>query len=245
MATYEDLSLPIRLFMKGYPFSRYKIDPVPCARLPKPLNASRFALITTAGLHTPGQSGFDHSIKMGDASFREIPNSIETGTLIESHRSSSFDHTGIQIDINLAFPLDRFRELESQKVIGVLNHRHFSFMGSIIGPRRLIDETAPRIARMLREDGVDAVLLTPVWPMCVQTVGLVQAAIERLQIATVSISLLREVTEVIRPPRALFVPFPMGYPLGAENNPELQHRVIRSALALLERDDVPVVEEFK
>jgi hypothetical protein len=81
--------------------------------------------------------------------------------------------------------------------------------------------------------------------MCVQTVGLVQAAIERVGMATVSISLLREVTTVLRPPRALFVPFPMGFPLGAPNNPELQHRIIAAALALLERNDVPVLEEFK
>ena len=81
--------------------------------------------------------------------------------------------------------------------------------------------------------------------MCVQTVGLVQAAIERQGIATVSISLLRKVTETIKPPRALFVPYPMGFPLGAPNQPELQHRVISAALGLLERDDLPVLEEFK
>jgi hypothetical protein len=81
--------------------------------------------------------------------------------------------------------------------------------------------------------------------MCVQTVGLVQAAIERAGIPTVSISLLREVTEVIKPPRALFVPFLMGYPLGAPNDPGLQHLVIAAALALLERNDVPVLEEFR
>jgi hypothetical protein len=80
--------------------------------------------------------------------------------------------------------------------------------------------------------------------MCVQTVGLVQAALERAGIATVSISLLREVTEVIKPPRALFVPFRMGYPLGAPNDPGLQHLVIAAALALLERNDVPVLEDF-
>lgn len=80
--------------------------------------------------------------------------------------------------------------------------------------------------------------------MCCQTVCLVQAAIEREGIATVSISLLREVTEAIKPPRALFVPFPMGYPLGAPNNAALQHRVIAAALGLLARDDVPVLEEF-
>jgi hypothetical protein len=81
--------------------------------------------------------------------------------------------------------------------------------------------------------------------MCSQTVCLVQAAIEREGIATVSISLLREVTSVIKPPRALFVNFPMGHPLGAPNRPELQHRVIAAALALLQRSDAPVLEEYK
>ncbi len=80
--------------------------------------------------------------------------------------------------------------------------------------------------------------------MCQQTVCLLQAAIERAGIATVSISLLREVTLALKPPRALFVQFPMGHPLGEPNNPQLQHRIISAALSLLERDDVPVLEEF-
>lgn len=80
--------------------------------------------------------------------------------------------------------------------------------------------------------------------MCNQTVCLVQAAIECEGIATVSISLLREVASAIKPPRALFVPFPMGFPLGEPNNPELQHVVIAAALRLLERNDLPVLEDF-
>ena len=162
MATFHDLTLPDRVFMTGYRFSHFKIDPVPCSKLRKPLAECRFALVTTGGLHAPGQEDFDHANKKGDDSFREIPGSIETSSLIESHRSRSFDHTGIQQDANLAFPLDRFRELEDQGVIGGLNKRHFSFMGSIITPRRLIDETAPEVARMLRDDEVDAAFLTPV-----------------------------------------------------------------------------------
>jgi D-proline reductase (dithiol) PrdB len=162
MATYNDLSLHVRLFMKSYPFSRYTIAPTPCARQAKPLDQSRVALITTAGLRTPEQSDFDRSDKRGDPTFREIPNTIETGLLMESHRSYAFDHEAVRSDIALAFPLDRFRELESRGVIGALNHRHFSFMGSIVGPRRLIDETAPQVARMLAEDRVNVAFLTPV-----------------------------------------------------------------------------------
>lgn len=162
MATYDDLSLHVRLFMKGYKFSRHVIDPMPCAKLKRPLNQSRIALVTTAGLKTPEQKDFDHSIKMGDPSFREIPNTVDVRLLIESHRSYSFDHSGIQTDANLAFPLDRFRDLEARGEIGQLNHRHFSFMGSIVGPGKLITDTAPQVARDLRADGVDVAFLTPV-----------------------------------------------------------------------------------
>jgi hypothetical protein len=80
--------------------------------------------------------------------------------------------------------------------------------------------------------------------MCNQTVCLIQAALEREGIATVSLSLLREVAEILRPPRALFVPYPLGYPLGEPNNPSLQHLIIARALSLLPRADAPVLEEF-
>ena len=80
--------------------------------------------------------------------------------------------------------------------------------------------------------------------MCNQTVGLVQAAIERVGIATVSITLLPEVTRVIQPPRSLSVPYPLGYPLGEPDNPRLQHRIIAAALAILNRSEVPLFAEF-
>lgn len=162
MATYGEMILKYRLFMKAYPFARYAINPVPCAQLNKPLNLARVALVTTAGLHTPEQPGFDHAVKGGDTSFREIPNTATTATLIESHKSAAFDHSGVEADRNLAFPLDRFREIVARGVIGGLNHRHFSFMGSITKPESLIGETAPRVAKKLREDGVDVAFLTPI-----------------------------------------------------------------------------------
>jgi hypothetical protein len=81
--------------------------------------------------------------------------------------------------------------------------------------------------------------------MCNQSVGLIQAAFETAGIATVSISLFRFVTERVRPPRALCVPFPLGYPLGAPHNPEMQRTVLRAALRLLESlDSVPIIRDF-
>jgi hypothetical protein len=70
--------------------------------------------------------------------------------------------------------------------------------------------------------------------MCNQAVGLVAAELERQGIATVALQLLREVALRVRPPRALFVPFPHGYPLDAPGVPERQHRVLEAALCVLE-----------
>ena len=70
--------------------------------------------------------------------------------------------------------------------------------------------------------------------MCNQAVGLVAAELERQGISTVAIQLLREVAEKVHPPRALFVPFRHGYPLGRPKDPEGQHAVIEAALRLLE-----------
>ena len=82
--------------------------------------------------------------------------------------------------------------------------------------------------------------------MCNQTVGLVAAELERQGIATVSIQLLREVAEAVRPPRALLVPFPLGFPLGRPGDPALQTAIIQAALRLIEDTDTrpPLLREF-
>lgn len=77
--------------------------------------------------------------------------------------------------------------------------------------------------------------------MCHQSVGLIQSVIEKMGIPTVSISLLREVTERVAPPRALFVDFPLGYPLGTPNNKAEQVRILRAAFALLPESVPPAI----
>jgi D-proline reductase (dithiol) PrdB len=160
MAKLNELSLGVRLFLKAYPWRR--IDPVPWTPLRKPLNQCRLALVSSAGFVLPGQPPFDPSIRGGDPSFREIRSDADVSLLIESHRSQSFDHSGLRRDPNVAFPIDRIRELADQGRIGSVNRRHLSFMGSITAPGRFISRSAPEAARRLVEDGVDAALLVPV-----------------------------------------------------------------------------------
>jgi D-proline reductase (dithiol) PrdB len=160
MGDLSEFSLPVQLFLRAYPWRR--IDPVPRTLPGKPLNQCRLALVSSAGFVLPGQSPFDESIKGGDPSFREIPSDTGIKTLRDTHRSESFDHAGLQEDPNLAFPLDRVRELASSRRIGSVNRRHISFMGSITAPGRFVRDTAPSIASLLQEDAVDVALLVPV-----------------------------------------------------------------------------------
>ena len=77
--------------------------------------------------------------------------------------------------------------------------------------------------------------------MCHQSVGLIQSIIEKTGIPTASVTLLREVTERVDPPRALFVDLRFGYPLGAPNNASLQTVIIMAMLTLLKATVPPAV----
>lgn len=62
--------------------------------------------------------------------------------------------------------------------------------------------------------------------------------------ATATISLIREQTEAVRPPRALWVPFALGRPLGSADDPEFQKQVIRASLGMLATATEPTIEDY-
>ncbi len=51
-----------------------------------------------------------------------------------------------------------------------------------------------------------------------------------------------EVTRAVAPPRALVVPYGLGYPMGEPGNAALQQAILRKLLALCPRTDVPLIE---
>jgi len=82
--------------------------------------------------------------------------------------------------------------------------------------------------------------------MCHQSVGLIQSIIEKGGIATVSITLLPDITTQVAPPRAVSADYPLGYPLGVPHDAALQTRIIMSALTLLsETSPMPVLRHFE
>ena len=63
-------------------------------------------------------------------------------------------------------------------------------------------------------------------------------------LSTTLISLVRPHTERVGSPRALWVPFELGRPFGAPDQPEFQRRVLISCLELLEADCGPLIADF-
>ncbi len=63
-------------------------------------------------------------------------------------------------------------------------------------------------------------------------------------IATVQVSLIKPITEAVRPPRALWVPFPLGRPLGPPNRPDIQLDVLRQTLGLVDQPTAPALIDY-
>ena len=80
--------------------------------------------------------------------------------------------------------------------------------------------------------------------MCTRAVGGLAHYVEEEGVATTQISLIRPHTEAIKPPRALWVPFDLGRPLGVPNNAEFQKRVLLSVLKLFEESSGPILRDF-
>ncbi|MDH4227679.1 MAG: glycine/betaine/sarcosine/D-proline family reductase selenoprotein B [Deltaproteobacteria bacterium] len=140
--------------------ARPQLD-IPWTLFIKPLKDSRIAIITTAGVHRSTDRPFDMSDADGDPTFRVINADTPVTSLKITH--DYYDHRDADKDINVVFPIERLRELEKDGVIGGVAMRHFGLMGHIKGRfiKPLVETTASEIARMLKEDKVDAVVLTP------------------------------------------------------------------------------------
>lgn len=205
----------------------------------KPLSEKRIAIVTTAGLNYRNDSKFD----LIDASYRAIPRTIDSSSILMSHSSVNFDRTGFQEDINVVFPIDRFKELEACGVIGSLADINYSFMGGGLLPH-VYEPSARELAQLLRADGVDAVFVIPVCPNCSRTVCGITYYLESEGIQTVGIALFRQIAESMQPPRILWVSFPLGRPLGKPGDAEFQTKVIESGLKLLAKPKGPILEDY-
>ena len=123
-----------------------------------PLDHRRVAIITTAGLHLREDRPYEGGSGMD---YRVIPGNAEADDLVMSHVSVNFDRSGFQSDWNVVFPLERIRELAREKVVGSVARFHYSFMGAT-WPITKFESKVRELAGLLKQDHVDAVVLSPV-----------------------------------------------------------------------------------
>ncbi len=121
----------------------------------KELKDMTVALATAAGVHHKDDKRFNLA---GDFTYRIIRDTMPSDELMVSH--GGYDNGDVNKDINCMFPIDRLHELKKEGFIKNVAPVHIGFMGGGGDQDKFKNETGPAIAKILKEEGVDAVILT-------------------------------------------------------------------------------------
>ena len=125
------------------------------APVTKPLSEMTVALATAAGVHRKDQERFNLA---GDFTWRKIPNESEEDDLMVTH--GGYDNSDVNKDINCMFPITRLHELAKEGFIAGTAPTHVGFMGGGGNIEKFTHETGPAIAKLLKSENVDGVLMT-------------------------------------------------------------------------------------
>ena len=130
-------------------------DP-PAFTTPPPLASATVAIVTSASLHHPDQEDFAPR----DAGYRVLDGARRD--YVVGHWSPNFDTTGVAVDLNVVFPIDRLDELAAEGKIGRVADVHLAYAGNQFDLAQIRMDGGPAGAAYLRAQGVDVVVLTPV-----------------------------------------------------------------------------------
>ena len=154
MARLEDIPLSERQMMEELDCSGFE-DRRPWVTGP-PLNERRIAIVSTAALNLRSDAVFQRNA----TDYRVIPGETDPADIVMSHVSVNFDRTGFQQDLNVCFPLQRLHEMAQDGTIGSVAAFHYTLSGA---PHPTdLEESARAIAKMMKADRVDTVLLVPI-----------------------------------------------------------------------------------
>lgn len=138
--------------------------PIPWTPLSRPLSDCTVALISTGGIALKSDKPFDQEGERqnpwwGDPTFRVIPCSAteQDVEIYHQHISPGFARQ----DLNCLLPIQRLNELETDGTIGSSAAHHYSYMGYILQPDVLLEQTVPQIIQHLKDERVDIVVLVP------------------------------------------------------------------------------------
>lgn len=148
---------------KAFP---YQADDVTKTSAGVPIKNARVALLTSAGLYLKDeQPSFDLDRERreplwGDPTYRVIPRHVRQTEIAMAHLHLNPQDT--LADINIALPLEVFAQFEDEAKIGSLAENNYSFMGyQGSSSEAWRDVNGPDLAKRLREDHVDLLILAP------------------------------------------------------------------------------------
>ena len=105
------------------------------------------------------QKPFNIADELGDLTYREIPQDVETSQLVVTHHH--YDHSDADRDINVVFPIDVLRDLQAEGLIGGIAKKHIGYMGYTMQLKAMYEGTAREIANDIDKGSrADAVVLT-------------------------------------------------------------------------------------
>lgn len=139
---------------------------LPWTTLAKPINESRVALLSTAGISMRDDTPFDMDGERanpvwGDPSWRRIAGDATSADVVVNHLH--IDTRYIERDINVALPTTRLAELAAAGIIGDSAAHHYAIMGFQGDDSSILEnDSAPEIARAMHDDEVDLAILAPV-----------------------------------------------------------------------------------
>lgn len=147
-----------REFYSDFTPYRWTENPsAPWTPLRKPVAESRVALIGSGGVYYRGQVPFKYG--RDDLSFREIPLDAAPGDLMINHYA--YNKTSARADVNVVYPLERFRELEQEGTIGRLVLA-LTFMGALFKRSGAVAELFPAMVERVKAAQPDVAFLVPV-----------------------------------------------------------------------------------
>jgi len=209
-------------------------EEAPFVRLAKKVSEAKGVVISTGGIFVKGHQPFNDNFGIGYPSYREIPSDMAANMLSRYHEH--YDHTNAIKDINCVFPIERMRELQAGGLIGSLAETFYSFMGYLTVTYPAKEDHSTRSSQEIasRKCGFCYIgsSLTDM-----PTNGQVARVLEEKGIATVTLSLMRDVSERVKAPRTVLLKFPFGSPLGKPGDIETQTTVLKTALSALEKID--------
>ena len=123
------------------------------------LAKSTIAIVSAGGVHRKDQEPFNISDELGDLSYRVLPEDVDSTDLKVTHHH--YDHTDADQDINVVFPIDVLRDLQTEGFIRDIAKKHIGYMGYTMQLKAMYEGTAREIANEIDKGSrADAVILT-------------------------------------------------------------------------------------